>query len=71
MAEQREELTFEQWMEELAEVSRKIVAAFAEPWDEELRHDYYEGQSDTWRDSWEDGLTPQEAIESDMSYWEP
>lgn len=33
--------------------------------------DYYMQNGDTWKDAFEDGLTPQEAVESDMSYWEP
>ena len=63
--------TFKRWLQELEDVSRTITSAFDDPWDEETRRSYYEGQPDTWRDSWIDGLTPQEAIESDMSYWEP
>jgi hypothetical protein len=64
-------MSFELWLQGLAEISRKITLAFDQPWDEEERHEYYEGQPDTWRDSWEDGMTPEEAICSDMSYWEP
>lgn len=31
--------------------------------------DYY--MQDCWKDAFTDGLTPQEAVDSDMSYWEP
>jgi hypothetical protein len=31
--------------------------------------DYYM-QPETWDDAYKDGLTPEEAVDSDMSYWE-
>jgi hypothetical protein len=32
---------------------------------------YYMENGDTWKDAWKDGMTPEEAVDSDMSYWEP
>jgi len=34
-----------------------------------LGDEYY--LQECWKDAWKDGLTPEEAVDSDMSYWEP
>lgn len=30
----------------------------------------YYADKDAWRDYWEDGFSPRDAVEEDMTYWE-
>ncbi len=55
-------LTFDQWCDEIDRICRDEL---------EFDHDYTKGTGrECWRQGFDDGETPRQALESDMSYWE-
>lgn len=54
--------TFEQYQDELVAEAKEIQG------DNYAGDDYY--RQECWRDGYEDGMEPREAVLSDMSYWD-
>lgn len=59
--------TFIAWLIELSSASKKTVIQWAS---EKNRADYYEGQPDTWLPYYDNGETPENAINDDLEYWQ-
>ena len=59
-------MTYEEFCKQMAAYAKSLTGEENYPGD-----DYYMSNGDTWKDAWQDGMTPEEAVESDMSYWEP
>lgn len=62
--------TFSEWL--------GILESIMRAWDEKhgnlpytlpLTHDENEGNRLCWKDSYDDGMTPQEAFDADQMYW--
>lgn len=56
--------TFEQFQREMIAYAKSVQVYGNYPGD-----DYY--QQDCWLDAFNDGLSAEETVDSDMSYWEP
>jgi hypothetical protein len=56
---------FDEWLAELAKASIRLVHG----WDEDLRRGFYEGQPSAWRNYYNAGLTPEDAVRADMAEW--
>ena len=65
-AERVGERTYEEFCRQMAEYAKTVQIH-----DNYAGDEYYMQNGDTWEDAWKDGMTPAEAVESDMSYWEP
>ncbi len=62
-----QEKTFQEWLKDLITASRETEAV----WDkDETRAEYYEGQPNIWIDAYDDGVSAEDAVAEDMSYWE-
>lgn len=60
------------WLGELEKVMTAWDAKYGNlPYALPLDRDLTAGNNLCWRDSYDDGMTPQEAFDSDQSYWEP
>lgn len=63
--------SFLTWLLDLEKIMTDWQAAHGNlPYDLPLDLDMTNGNVLCWRDSYDDGMTPQEAFASDQSYWE-
>jgi hypothetical protein len=58
--------SFSEWMTHLADASKRKGVEWGS---DEIRAGYYEAQPDVWLPYYDDGCTPDEAIDSDMECW--
>lgn len=62
---------FREWVDKLEEIMRKWDAKHGNlPCGLPLDRDPTSGNLLCWKDSFDDGMSPQEAFDSDQSYWE-
>jgi hypothetical protein len=64
-------LTFEMWLDALEVIMKAWDDKHGNlPYDLPLERTGHPGNVNSWRDSYDDGMTPQEAFDSDQTYWE-
>jgi len=62
-----QKMSFVEWLGALGSASKTYDTVWA---NDQVRAEYYEGQPEAWIDSYDQGLSPKEAIDSDRDYWE-
>jgi hypothetical protein len=63
----RQKVSFSEWLLALSAASKLTEINWAT---DKIRADYYEGQPDAWVDYYDGGDSPEDAIASDLDYWE-